>query len=616
LFPLMHLLLLSIVATATIVSPTSHRVANVPGRAASTHYAASVRAVGSGEGGWKTAYVFVTTAKTSASYSNSNGTDESGCGYFAHLNGWSASWLSIEADSNGDGIEVKVQRIGSGSASQISSASIHPTTTSAEVASVTPADGAIITMAGPLDVETNNLPLQFQVDFDGGLQTTDTGPSYSGPPLHTFAIFVNPMDTPPSPSDSGVTTVHPGDPIPTSVAANTTLYFAAGVHHVPADPNTGWRVYALPSDVRVYLDAGAVVHGAVTNGGGNGKDTIVLEGYGTLSGEDQPRCPLHGNYPVFSHTDSVAGAAVGKLSQSGCCKDNKSPQGISLRNVKHATVRGVTFVDFPNHHIIASAVTIKNSDGSCATTPSIFHNSKVWGWRANGDGLHVFGTWKVSNMFMRTQDDSMYTQSTDSVGECPATTFDNVTSWNDANGSGCMVTGAGGVMRDSANIYARASWQWWAGGRILSHRQMGTTEDVIISNYRAEDPLPSLNVFTIDMRNDASKPAGSDRNGAGTFHNVLFEDIFIANVSTVRKSLFSGGCVPACGNGPLPTGVPNTLSGGNQTTQNISGVAFNRVTVAGTPLGKALSAHPGLFNMSGSVCNVTVDGVPLSTLTA
>lgn len=97
-------------------------------------------------------------------------------------------------------------------------------------------------------------------------------------------------------------------------------------------------------------------------------------------------------------------------------------------------------------------------------------------------------------MFMRTQDDSMYTQSTDSVGECPATTFDNVTSWNDANGSGCMVTGAGGVMRDSANIYARASWQWWAGGRILSHRQMGTTEDVIISNYRAEDPLPSLNV--------------------------------------------------------------------------------------------------------------------------
>lgn len=123
-------------------------------------------------------------------------------------------------------------------------------------------------------------------------------------------------------------------------------------------------------------------------------------------------------------------------------------------------------------------------------------------------------------------------------------------------------------------------------------------------------------VFTIDMRNDASKPAGSDRNGAGTFHNVLFEDIFIANVSTVRKSLFSGGCVPACGNGPLPTGVPNTLSGGNQTTQNISGVAFNRVTVAGTPLGKALSAHPGLFNMSGSVFNVTVDGVPLSTLTA
>ena len=122
------------------------------------------------------------------------------------------------------------------------------------------------------------------------------------------------------------------------------------MHHVPADPNTGWRVYALPSDVRVYLDAGAVVHGAVTNGGGNGKDTIVLEGYGTLSGEDQPRCPLHGNYPVFSHTDSVAGAAVGKLSQSGCCKDNTSPQGISLRNVRERTI--------PTHRHLVNPTTL------------------------------------------------------------------------------------------------------------------------------------------------------------------------------------------------------------------------------------------------------------------
>ena len=84
--------------------------------------------------------------------------------------------------------------------------------------------------------------------------------------------------------------------------------------------------------------------------------------------------------------------------------------------------------------------------------------------------------------------------------EGPAATFDNITTWNDANGAACMVTGVGGILRDSVNIYARASWRWWSGGRILSFRQMGHTEDVLISNYRAEDPLPSLTVFTITVR--------------------------------------------------------------------------------------------------------------------
>ena len=79
--------------------------------------------------------------------------------------------------------------------------------------------------------------------------------------------------------------------------------------------------------------------------------------------------------------------------------------------------KGVTFVDFPNHHIIADAVTPTAKDGTCGlSSPNIFTNSKVWGWRANGDGLHVFGTWEVSNMFMRTQDDSMYTQSIGHAG--------------------------------------------------------------------------------------------------------------------------------------------------------------------------------------------------------
>ena len=139
--------------------------------------------------------------------------------------------------------------------------------------------------------------------------------------------------------------------MPTTVPANTTLYFAPGVHHVPADSN-GWRVYSLPSDVRVFIDASAVLHGAVTNAGAPGKDTILLEGYGVLSGEDQPRCSANtaaagaaaGSAAAwggaFTHADSRAGRAVGEHNQAGCCKLNKSPEGIKLNNVKHAIVRG------------------------------------------------------------------------------------------------------------------------------------------------------------------------------------------------------------------------------------------------------------------------------------
>jgi hypothetical protein len=178
-----------------------------------------------------------------------------------------------------------------------------------------------------------------------------------------------------------------------------------------------------------------------------------------------------------------------------------------------------------------------------------------------------------------------------------------------------MVTGVNTIMRDSANIYARSSWEWWSGGRILSNRQMGTTERITISNYRAEDPLPSLNVFTIDMEEDAVGLLGQQ---GGTFAHVLFEEIVIANVSTARTCFSSGqcGCMPATachGHDNLPVGVPNTISGGLQSAAfNVSSVAFNRVTIRGLPFNQALQINPGLINISGHVFNVTADGVPLA----
>ena len=41
-----------------------------------------------------------------------------------------------------------------------------------------------------------------------------------------------------------------------------------------------------------------------------------------------------------------------------------------------AVVRGVTFVDFPNHHLIIQATSRQRN---------VLSNVKVLGWRANGD---------------------------------------------------------------------------------------------------------------------------------------------------------------------------------------------------------------------------------------
>merc|ERR1712032_705463 len=99
-----------------------------------------------------------------------------------------------------------------------------------------------------------------------------------------------------------------------------------------------------------------------------------------------------------------------------------------------------------------------------------------------------------------------------------------------------------------------------------------------------------------------------------SFQRVLFSKISIANVSTTRQCPAWGGgchCFPKCSVGPMPTGPPNLLVAGKP-SNNISHVAFRAVTVAGEPFHKALDVHPGLFNLSGAVFNITVDGKPLT----
>jgi len=108
-----------------------------------------------------------------------------------------------------------------------------------------------------------------------------------------------------------------------------------------------------------------------------------------------------------------------------------------------------------------------------------------------------------------------------------------------------------------------------------------------------EDPLPAFNPFRIDLFSPGVT--------AGTFRDISFTNVTVANFSTIREDLAGH---------PLPHGVPNSIfaapAGG---AMNITNVAFFNVSIAGQSMA-ALIHDATLFNLSaGNLFNVTVDGV-------
>ena len=190
-------------------------------------------------------------------------------------------------------------------------------------------------------------------------------------------------------------------------------------------------------------------------------------------------------------------------------------------------------------------------------------------------------------------------------GDNCTTTFERVTTWQDANGCAFIFTAGGGdaervSLRDSDVIYARASWAWWSGGRIFCQRGAAAGSvmaGVLIDGVRVEDRLPSLNAFELDLTGD-----GAPTHDAA-FADVTFRNVAIANWSTVRETL---------GKQPLPFGLPNLLfaAGPRVVFRNI---AFINVSIAGELMGTAVKdARKWNISAPTTLNNVTVDGVPLT----
>lgn len=155
-------------------------------------------------------------------------------------------------------------------------------------------------------------------------------------------------------------------------------------------------------------------------------------------------------------------------------------------------------------------------------------NIKIFGWRANGDGIHVFGQWLVTDCFIRTQDDSMYLQS-GSASACP-TVFERITTWNDANGAAWMVIGYGATLRHSDAIYQRASWGFWDGGRVLTNREQGSAIGITIDDVQFSDRFPTMNAINLDLRTGSS--SGKPHLNPATVADVTIRNFHVAAFST------------------------------------------------------------------------------------
>ena len=188
--------------------------------------------------------------------------------------------------------------------------------------------------------------------------------------------------------------VYPGETPPTDFN-ETTLYFAPGVHnltHVPACCSTtnaltacqcvnnhadashpGYVApYPLRSGKRLHIPADAWLDGWLLSEAQWGIEGANITGYGVLSGRRM------------------------RWKQG----DYLSLRAIQLNGAVDCHIVGPTLVDFPNHHLV-----IVGAAGAAAgAKPNTLQHVKVVGWRANGDGVHIWGHWnEVSDLFIRTQ---------------------------------------------------------------------------------------------------------------------------------------------------------------------------------------------------------------------
>ena len=477
---------------------------SVPGLAASEHYKVRVRPAHDG-GEWQNAFAWETGCKTIEKKSDA---------YFDHLAGWTHAYVNFEMSA---AVEVEIARV---NGQPIRSAAVHPRR-KASACSV--ADGKVLVKL--------DKPCLVAVDIDGQMDGQDTGKGYNGPPIHTISLFANPLIADkPKPGDSGVQTVKPGEKPPAD-GPWTTLYFLPGVHDVGlAFPLRANRQYYIPGD--------AVIYGTLSSRKWGEARGVRIFGHGTLSGAR------------LKHPGFVKPA----ISE----KEHALYRPIEIVGTTDTRIEGITIADSATHSLMLIGP-------YAAGHPNAVTWTKIFTWRANGDGINPFGNTLVEDCFLRTQDDSLYVNGP-GIRRCVL--------WNDANGSSFVLsampqlTDRKLVVEDCDVIYARAKWHHWSGGRVFNMRGEGkgaAGAGVIFRNINIEDPRPTLQQFFLCNTIPPPYSKDGEKRGPGDIADILFQNITIA--------------------APSVLGEPQLLWG--QADARIRNLRFENLTLSGKPVSDA-----------------------------
>jgi uncharacterized protein (TIGR03437 family) len=244
----------------------------------------------------------------------------------------------------------------------------------------------------------------------------------------------------------------------------------------------------------------------------------------------------------------------------------------------------------------------QNLDATDGLANSTVNNVKVLGWNANNDGIHMSANTSVSNVFIRSGDDSLKMWG-------PAVTIKNATVWQDFNGAvvsaGWEISRLEGGLIDGLYVVktdwltpAVPSWNWTGlndqnNGVFVSLNLPGTnygvTQPPVFRNIFIEDP-PRL-LFSLKIvpprcsEHGLPAPCQAVNLTDGSVLNLQIENLS-SPVSTVQNSIgfetlplgyTLGGAAPG-------VSLPYTLTG----SMNIS---FSNVML--TPAGGSPTALTG-----------------------